>query len=89
MDAIRYLIDTMVAVSFTIEKVLWVIERYLQINLNIHHFTKEERQKMTSQLQSGGYPSLFQATCCLFSGIPIPLSKQPLATARIKRETEA
>ena len=35
-----------------------------------------------------GSPSLFQATCCLFSGIPIPLSKQPLATARIKRETE-
>ena len=39
MDAIRYLIDTMVAVSFTIEKFLWVIERYLQINLS--HFTKE------------------------------------------------
>ena len=26
--------DTMVAVSFPIEKVLWVIERYLQINLS-------------------------------------------------------
>ena len=35
-----------------------------------------------------GYHLLFKVTCCLFSWIPIPLSKQPLATARIKRETE-
>ena len=92
MDAIRYLLDTMVAVSFTIEKVLWVIERYLQINLSKVQITplyKGRKAEDDITTPEWRLSLAFKATCCLFSGLPIPLCKQPLPTACIKHESEA
>jgi len=75
IQATRYLIDTMVAVSSTIEKVLWVIESYLQIYLSKVQITplykgrKAEEDITTPEWRLS---LAFSGHVLLFGWIPIP-----------------
>lgn len=113
IQAIRYLIDTVATVSSIIEKVLWVIESYLQIHLSKVRITPlyKGRTSLDGVTTPEWRLSLaFSGHVLLFGWIPIPfisvilptfiipqphalleylMSKQPLATARIKRENIA
>ena len=113
IQAIRYLIDAMATVSYIIEKVLWVIESYLQIHLSKVRITPlyKGRSSLNGETTPEWRLSLaFSGHVLLFGWIPIPfisvilptfiipqphalleylLSKQPLATARIRRENIA
>jgi hypothetical protein len=110
---IRYIMDTMATVSSIIEKVLWVVERYLKIHLSKVRITPlyKGRTSLDGETTPEWRLSLaFSGHVLLFGWIPIPfinvilptfiipqphalleylLSKQPLATARIRRENIA
>lgn len=121
IQVIRYFIDALVGVSSLIEKILWVIESYLQIHLSTVRISPiyKGRRKCTTlnedRFDGTVYPEwrlslAFSGHVELFGWIPIPflsvvlptfiipqphalldylLSKQPLASARIKRENIA
>lgn len=110
---IRYIIDTITTVSSIIEKVLWVLEGYLQIHLSKVKITPlyKGRTSLDGETTPEWRLSLaFSGHVLLFGWVPIPfinvilptfiipqphalleylLSKQPLATARIRRENIA
>ncbi len=113
IQAVRYLIDAISTISSIIEKVLWVLESYLQIHLSKIRITPlyKGRTSLDDVTTPEWRLSLaFSGHVLLFGWIPIPfisvvlptfiipqphalleylLSKQPLATARIRRENIA
>lgn len=113
IQAIRYLIDAMAGISSVIEKVLWVIESYLQIHLSKVQITPLYKGRKSDEditTPEWRLSLAFSGHVLLFGWIPIPfisvilpsfiipqphalleylMSKQPLATARIKRENIA
>lgn len=112
IQIIRYFVDTIVAISNYIEKVLWIIEAFLQIHLAKVRIAPLYRGRSSVDDTSPEWRLTlsFSGHCLLFGIFPIPfinvilptfiipqphalleylMSKQPLASARIRRENIA
>jgi hypothetical protein len=112
IQMIRYLVNTIIAVSHLIEKVLWILESFLQIHLGKIRIVPLYKGRSSGDDKSPEWrlSLAFSGHVQLFGWIPIPfisvilpsfiipqphalleylLSKQPLASARIRRENIA
>ena len=112
LPIIRYCVDTIIAISNYIEKVLWIIEGVLQIHLNKVKITPlyKGRSSIDDNSPEWRLSLAFSGHCLLFGIFPIPfigvilptfiipqphallkylISKQPLASAKLKRENIA
>ncbi|KAL3921557.1 MAG: hypothetical protein SGILL_002686 [Bacillariaceae sp.] len=112
MPIMRFVVDTVIAISNYIEKVLWIIESFLQIHLHKVRVTPlyKGRSSVDDNSPEWRLSLAFSGHCLLFGVLPIPfinvilptfvipqphalleylLSKQPLASARLKRENIA
>jgi hypothetical protein len=108
----RFFVDTVIAISNYIEKILWIIESFLQIHLHKVRVTPlyKGRSSVDDTSPEWRLSLAFSGHCLLFGVLPIPfinvilstfiipqphalleylLSKQPLASARLKRENIA
>lgn len=103
----RLFVNSVVAISSFIEKVLWIIEGFLQIHLGKVKITPLYKGKANDDSPEWRLTLAFSGHLLLFGLIPIPfisvilpafiipqphalveylLSKQPLASAKIRRE---
>jgi hypothetical protein len=112
MPIMRFVVDTVIGISNYIEKVLWIVESFLQIHLHKVRVLPLYKGKSSEDDNSTEWrlSLAFSGHCLLFGVLPIPfinvilptfiipqphallkylLSKQPLATARLKRENIA
>jgi hypothetical protein len=108
----RFCVDTVIAINNYIEKVLWIIESFLQIHLHKVRVSPlyNGRSSVNDTSPEWRLTLAFSGHCLLFGMFPIPfiniilptfiipqphalleylLSKQPLATAKLKRENIA
>ena len=112
IQIIRYFINLIIGISNYIEKVLWIIEGFLQIHLGKVRITPiyKGRNSIDDTSPEWRLVLAFSGHCQLFGLFPIPfiniilptfiipqphalleylLSKQPLASAKIRRENIA
>lgn len=112
IQIIRFFVDAVIAINSWIEKLLWIIESFLQIHLSKVRITPlyKGRSSLDDTSPEWRLTLAFSGHCLLCGVIPIPfisvilptfiipqphalleylLSKQPLASARIRRENIA